>query len=337
MEDETFSDIIHKVKRSRRHRNDSFKSELKQTNSDTNFVMDQEKEKRQIAKNILRMHSKNNLYKHKHSFNCKNCNSFHKLLKKDKNDLSLYIENNLKYLKLFGNQRYNKSCPSLFVEDYKRKISEKKMGLVPIPAKKNKTKLVNNYYKLYNLQRSIVMVRRYQYGKQNFAPAPTSNGTLDVSLIQRWWKKISKIVLIQTYFRGYFIRKQVDTILNLHRFMDNFEYILMKLKLKNYLYKIYKSIVITKKRKPIKGYYYSKDRYFLDMHNMAKILKIQNNFRVLKARNKYKNLLREQQFTVTNKIGFISKKYYYMNNLFEKINMIQFNVRKYLKNKKKEK
>ena len=244
MEDETFSDIIHKVKRSRRHRNDSFKPDLNQANSDTNFIMDQEKEKRQIAKSILRIHSKNNLYKHKHSLNCKNCYSFNGLLKKDKNDLSLYIENNLKYLKLFGNQRYNKSCPSLFVEDYKKRISEKKMGLVPIPTKKNRTKLVNNYYKLYNLQRSIVMVRRYQYGKKNFSPAPIPNRTLDISLIQRWWTKISKIIMIQKNFRGYFIRKQVDSILNLHRFMNNFEYILIKLKLKYYFYKIYKSIIL---------------------------------------------------------------------------------------------
>ena len=53
------------------------------------------------------------------------------------------------------------------MEDYKNKISEKKMGLMPIPIKKSRTKSVKNKEKLYNLQREIVMVRRYQYGLKN--------------------------------------------------------------------------------------------------------------------------------------------------------------------------
>ena len=335
MEEETFTDILQKRKHSKKHRNESSK-ELKASNSDTNFIMKREKEKRQISQNILRLkgkHLKNILYKHKHCLNCKNCNSFHKLLKKDKNALSIYIENNLKYLKLFGNQRYNQNSPALFVEDYKKKISEKTMGLVPIPVKKNKTKSVNNHHKLYNLQRSIVMVRRYQYGRKNYGPAPTSNKAYDITLIQRWWKKIARIILIQKCFRGYFIRKQVEAILNLHRFMEHFENIILLLKIKYAFYKIFRSTIIPKKRKPIKGHYIIKERFIVNKKNIKKILIIQNNFRILKAKNKYRKLLREQKFTVVNKIEYISKINYNIDDIFEKIIMIQFNVRKYLRNK----
>ena len=337
MEDESFTDIIHKIKRSRRHRNDSSKSDLRPSNSDTNFVMKREKEKREISENILRTKTKNNyinkLYNHKHTSNCRYCHSFHKLLKKDKSALSIYIENNLKYLKLFGNQRYNQNPPSLFVEDYKKKLSEKQMGLVPIPVKRNKTKSVNNYHKLYNLQRSIVMVRRYQYGRKNFGPAPTSNKTYDIALIQRWWKKIAKIILIQKNFRGYFIRKQVESVLNLHKFMKNFENLLIFLKIKNAFYRIYRSTVISLKRKSNKGSYIIKKRFYMSKKSLEKIIMIQKNYRVLKAKNRYKKLLREQKYTVGNKYGYISKKNYNIIDIFEKIIIIQYNIRKYLRNK----
>ena len=54
MENESFTDIIHKVRRSRKYRNESSKSELKPSNSDTNFVMKREKEKRQISETVLK-------------------------------------------------------------------------------------------------------------------------------------------------------------------------------------------------------------------------------------------------------------------------------------------
>ena len=255
------------------------------------------------------------------------------MLKKDKTALSIYIENNLKYLKLFGNQRYNQSSPTLFVQDYKSRMSEKKMGLVPIPVKRNRTKLVNNYYKLYNLQRSIVMVRRYQYGRNNFGPAPTSNKAYDIALIQRWWKKMAKIITIQKNFRGYFIRKQVESILNLHRFMDSFENFLISMKMKICFDKIYRKTVISIKRKTDKGYYICKNRFYMSIKNLNKILMIQKNFRILKARNKFKRLLREQKFTVVNKFEFVSKINYNMNNIIAKIIKIQNNIKTYLKNK----
>ena len=337
MEEKSFTSILQKMKNTKRYRNESCKSKLQTSNSDTNFIIDRESEKRQIAQDIIKTKSKNNYnnisFKQNHSSNCKNCHSFHKLLKKDKNALSNYIENNLKYLKLFGNQRYNENSPSLFVQDYKKKLSEKKMGLVPIPDKKNKKKSVNNSHKLYNLQRSIVMVRRYQYAKTNFLQGQTSNESFDITLIQKWWKKISKIIVIQKIFRGYFIRKQVNAIINLHRFMKQFENTIIKMKIKNAFDKIFKSIVIRGKKIQNVGHFINKDKLFFFKILLMRIMMLQNNFRIFKARKKYKKLLRDNKYIVRNPIEFISKINYNMNEIFKKIIIIQYNIRKFLKNK----
>ena len=42
------------------------------------------------------------------------------MIRKDKRRLSDYIVNNEKYVKLFGNSRYNNKPPSLFVKDEKK-------------------------------------------------------------------------------------------------------------------------------------------------------------------------------------------------------------------------
>ena len=335
MEEEIFNNILQKMKCSKRNRNESYKSELKESYSDTNFIILLESEQRKISHNIISSKSKNHynniLYKQNHSSNCKNCNNFQKLLKKDKTELSIYIENNLKFLKLFGNQRYNESSPSLFVQDYKKKLSEKKMGLVPIPDKRNRAKSVNNHYKLYNLQRSIVMVRRYQYARANLYPA---NNACDITLIHKWAKNLGKIILIQKNFRGYFIRKQVDSILNLYRFMHHFENTIIKIKIRNSFVKILKSTAIPRKRKPNKGYFFIKEILVINKKILKKIITIQNNFRAFKSKKIYKIILREHNFIVRNKIEFISKILYNNNEkIYEKINKIQYNVRKFLRRK----
>ena len=101
MEDESFTNIIHKIRHSRRYRSKSYKSDLMPSNSDTNFIIKIEKEKREISENIHKVKNKNHYenfsHNHKHSSNCKYCQNFNKLLKKDKSALSIYIENNLKY------------------------------------------------------------------------------------------------------------------------------------------------------------------------------------------------------------------------------------------------
>ena len=337
MTEETFTDYLLRMKRTKRYQSES-KSDIKPSNSDTLLEIKHEKENKLMKQEEVQSEPYNScmniLPKHKHCSKCKICHNFQRILKKDKNALSKYIQNNLQFLKLFGNQRYNQNSPSLFVEDYKRKLSEKTMGLVPIPDKKVKVNSINNNKKLYNLQRSIVMVRRFQYGtKSNIPEEVPPNIEYNIILIQRWWKRIAKIIMIQKCFKGYFIRKQITSIINLHRFMQNFENFVHFLQIKYFFQKIWRSIVIPKKRKPFKGNYISKKKVLLSNKTIKNIMLIQNNFRMLQAKNKYLQLLRENKFKVKNKIGYCTKKYYVTNGLNEKIIMMQFNIRKYLKNK----
>ena len=337
MTEETFTDYLLRMKRTKRYRSES-KSDKKPSNSDTLFEIKHEKESKLMEQEEDKSEAHNScmniLPKHKHCSKCKICHNFQRILKKDKIALSKYIQNNLQFLKLFGNQRYNQNSPSLFVEDYKRKLSEETMGLVPIPDKKVKANSINNNKKLYNLQRSIVMVRRFQYGtKSNIQEEVPPNIEHDIILIQRWWKRIAKIILIQKCFKGYFIRKQITSIINLHRFMQNFENFVHFLQIKYFFQKIWRSIVIPKKRKPFKGNYISKKKVLLSNKTINNIMLIQNNFRMLQVKKKYLQLLRENKFKVKNKNGYYTKKYYVTNGLNEKITMIQFNFRKYLKNK----
>ena len=99
--------------------------------------------------------------------NCEHCYGIDNMLKKDKSKLSDFIVNNSSFLKLFGNPRYDKSSPFLFVEDHKNRIDDERIGLLPIPSKPRlimKSKDENN--RLYEIQRKVVMMRRFQYGKQ---------------------------------------------------------------------------------------------------------------------------------------------------------------------------
>ena len=336
-EEKTFTEFLMQRKRHRKNRNDEIISNIKQSNSDTNFIISKERELRNEVKEDIRSKAKNIFkritHNHKHSYHCKYCKGFHKLLKKDQNELSTYIENNLSYLRLLGNQRYNKNSPFLFVEDHKNKIPERKMGLVPIPVKKNRTKSVVNGGNLYNLQRGIVMVRRYQYGRKNFYPTLPSK-SYDVTLIQKWWRKIVKIILIQKFFRGYFIRKQVNAINNLHKFMDNFEIIVIRLRKEKFMKNLLLKIAVPKKRKPHKGNYISKQKNLYDNSFVEKIIFLQKYIRKFNSRIIYNKLLRGQKFFVANKNkAFISKKNYNIKGIDEKIIMIQKDIKKYLAHK----
>ena len=210
---------------------------LKHYNSDSDFIIKIENERR---KNILHyLHKKNKLQSKdlNYSPNKKRYN-VKKIIKKNKNQLSNYIENNSQKVKLFGNSRYNQNSPILFVEDYKNNLPEKKMGLVPLPSKKKKEiDLYKEPRNLYDMQRNISMVRRYQYEKKNnekklWSQKNNKNLSKDsdyFNMVQSWWKKIPKIIDIQRIFRGYSIRKQTSPILKLYRFMKNFERLLVNI------------------------------------------------------------------------------------------------------------
>ena len=123
-------------------------------------------EKSKIKKHpfLQRTTSAKTYFDHYDYKNCEHCPDIDNILKKDKLKLSLFIDKNPSFLKLFGNSKYNKSSPFLFVEDHKNRIDDERIGLLPIPSKPKiimKTKDENN--RLYEIQRKVVMMRRFQY------------------------------------------------------------------------------------------------------------------------------------------------------------------------------
>ena len=116
-------------------------NQLIHSNSDSDFIIKTEKEKRKIIRHYL--NKKNKIGSLKNSKDSKIKSSpfkkglnLKKIIHNNKNKLSNYIENNTKKVELFGNPRYKHNSPILFVEDFKNNLPEKKMGLVPLPSKK---------------------------------------------------------------------------------------------------------------------------------------------------------------------------------------------------------
>ena len=102
-------------------------------------------------------------------------------------ELSKTILNENNKLKLFGNSRYNKKNPSLFVQDIKNKISNKKMGLVPMPSTQSDDKIFKEPNHIYKIQRNLSMTRRFQYNKKNEEKLKNEKDNLN-NMIQIWWK-----------------------------------------------------------------------------------------------------------------------------------------------------
>ena len=184
--------------------------------------------------------------------NCEHCQGISKLMKQDKSKLSSYIENNSSFLKLFGNPRYNQSSPFLFVEDHKNKIDDDRIGLLPIPSKpKIIMKSIDENNKLYEMQRKIVMMRRFQYGKKfnedGFLENEVGEDFFEnINKIQSWWKQMYKIIYIQKVFRGFRIRKRVNFILNFMDIINGWQKLLDKIKARRILRKLVYNENITK-------------------------------------------------------------------------------------------
>ena len=162
------------------------------------------------------------LFDHYDKKNCEHCEGIDNLMKNDKSNLSIFIQDNSsQFLKLFGNKRYNRNSPYLFVEDHKCGIDDK-IGLVPIPSKPRLImKSPDERHKLYEMQRKIVMIRRFQYGQKNFSEPNFfrySEYNDEASLY--------KIILIQKIFRGFIIRKKVEYIFNFRALIYELEKIL---------------------------------------------------------------------------------------------------------------
>ena len=298
--------------------------ELTHSKSETDFTLKRVKEKMKIIRRYLK--KKNKLTSkvkytnsQKRRTGLKKGENLRKLLRKNKLELSQCIENKMdKNLKLFGNSRYNKESPSLFVEDMKKKISSKKMGLIPMPTSKD---FENDLYKepkyIYTMQRNLSMSRRYQYNKnEEYLKSQKDNynrNNIYYNTVQSWWKKIPKIIKIQKVFKGYSIRKKVKPIYQLYKFMNYFEKFLVNLQLKSVLLNIF-IYSIFKGRKKIEGLYISRKRNILSKKFMENIIMIQNNFRCYLAKRKKNYLLRKKRGFIINKISFITKTIYIDQN-----------------------
>jgi len=311
---------------------------LQHSNSDTNLVILKLNEKKdQILKNDNYLFFFNEKKKnHEKCSSCNICHHIKKMIRKDKRRLSDYIVNNEKYVKLFGNSRYNNKPPSLFVKDEKKKLDQKKVGLIPLPLKsKKKIKSKEDHKQLYDLQRSIVMMRRFQYNQH------VKGGTLkdytqkridisDIIRIQRWWKKILKVIKIQKNFRGYYMRKEICAVKKLFDLMNKFESFLLRLYLKKSFFRILNTRII--KKKEFKNNDKSNICYISKKHisNVSnKLVLIQNKISsYILIKKLKKDLNNSSKNKIINKIylnqnQFITKKIINFQNEIKKIKLIQ--------------
>ena len=326
----------------------ALKEKLKHSNSETHFIMRTVKEKRKIILKYLRKKNKinkpslTNINTSSRLISLKKGENLRKIMRKNKIELSNCIENDEgKNLKLFGNSRYNKKSPSLFVEDLKKKIPSKKMGLVPMPTNNDSD---SNLFKepkyIYSIQRNLSMTRRYQYNnkKEELLKAQKDNNqnysnNIYYNTVQTWWKKIPQIIRIQKVVKGFLIRMKVHPIFQLYQFMKYFENFLIHIKMKKLLMNIY-LYSIFKGRKKVEGLYITKEINLISKNLTDNTIKIQNNFRCYRAKIKKNLLLSEKRGIIINKISFITKKIYIdqikVNN---NIIRIQNNVKNLLEQK----
>ena len=339
----TTNNLNNKIISSNNIKNDSLS---KRSNNSSNSLNNN------ISTSLKNENKKKNLYheKSKKHPKCSSCaNKPANIVYKNKSALSNFILMNLMTkknyyhpnLKLLGNSRYKHTSPLLFVEDQKNNTSNESYGLIPIPLEKfkNKEKIdeeIEEKKNLYELQRSIVMSRRFQYNKdknkwKNKYYGEEENDIFKkIILIQKWWKnylkknetsrKMKKFEKKIKNFNNKFVFNQLKelllkkTILNgicfiskikINNFIDKIRKIQHKIRLYLKGDKFRKESKIKKNRNII--CYISKDRYkysFEYINESAK--KIENNFRIFQIKNKgsdsnIKNNLIKNKFDNKNK------------------------------------
>ena len=303
--------------------------------------------------------------KHKHHdgdcSNCVECHPYFRMLKKQRKQLVNFINNNqTRNIKLIGNNRYSRTSPKKYVHDNDRKLSSRKMGIIPIPLNKKKKNLtVLESIDYHELQRSIVMMRRLQYDRK-IRKGAFYNYLDDVIFIQRWWrdlKKLEKTKIIQKNFRKFLNRKKLKIRKRLKENSIKIKKIMNKIIFKKCFNKI-KSCKYTKKpfintntkitkRRNINKYinrlnnnclYISKKRIILSKISLNKIIDLQNNYRIFKAVQKKNNLLLNQKIKPRNKSQNLFTKVTVNESLLnEKITLLQRNIRYFLYENKKKK
>ena len=115
-------------------------------------------------------------------------NTYYNLLKKERDKLSQYLNDNSENIKLIGNERYKHIPLNRYLNDNRKRLPEDKMGLIPIPLKSNKRK--SKFGELYKIQRGLVSLRRMQYEKNRKKKDNKRSFIENVIFLQNWWRKI---------------------------------------------------------------------------------------------------------------------------------------------------
>ncbi len=202
---------------------------LHHSNSDSNLLLlKNEEEKESFEKNYKIDIEKNTKKNHLNCSSCEICHKIKHMIREDKKKLTEYLQNNESNIRLLGNIFYKNKSPKFYIQKEKNNSPNKEIQLLPLPIK-TKLKLINNKEEnkqLYNLQRSIVMLRRFQY-----------NDSLNYNNNE---KLVKSIIYIQKFVRGFIMRKEFENVKILFNIMNNFERLLMRIYKSKILYKIYK-------------------------------------------------------------------------------------------------
>ena len=260
-------------------------------------------EKIKKKKHLPRTKSAKSYFDHYDINNCEHCQGIQNMLKKDKSKLSTFIQENPYFLKLFGNPRYDKNTPFLFVEDHKNNIDDDKIGLLPLPSKpKVIMKSDEEKNNLYEIQRKIVMIRRFQYGKE-FKEGGKVNNNEDegffgkINQIQLWWKNIFKIIYIQKIFRGFRIRKRINFILHFMDVISIWQNLLDNMKMRRILKDlVYKKAKKLPNKNNLKGYDFMskirrKGKTYLNNNNNSYNKNLNGLNIIYNKKNKYKDYI----------------------------------------------
>ena len=326
---------------------------ISQITPDSSFILVNSK-RNSKTKSASKNHHQKHKHKHDHQHtkcsSCIHCHPYFRMLKKQKKNLINYINNNKpKYIKLIGNNRYTNTSPKKYVYDNSKEIPGRKMGLIPLPVNKKKKKLnkidSSNYYEL---QRSIVMMRRIQYDRK-IRKGNMNNYVDDVIYIQRWWKHLKrkeKIIKIQRAFREFLKRQKIKRKNKIKRNSIEAKNILNKILYKKGFDRIYKAkfikkplinnSIMRKYNKLNNNYcYITKKRNIISIDYKNKINDIQTNYRRLEAIRKKYRLMNRAFKPINFKHSLITKITVNESILDEKIKLLQKNIRHFLYENKK--
>ena len=149
---------------------------------------------------------------------------------KIRKSLNNYISKNKKEISLTGNKRYDSKSGEYYIKN-KNDDSQ----LIPIPILRKPSSLINsNEVSKKNLKKArekAVLLRRISYA---YDVKQRTNQSIEnlaykiynkkyIILIQRWWRTIMSVIIIQKTFRGFILRKKnnFNQIFNKKKIYEN--------------------------------------------------------------------------------------------------------------------